>query len=225
MYDRFGKRMLDAALAAVLLVLTAPLLLGVALAVRVVLGPGVVFRQVRAGRHGLAFTLLKFRSMRAGPGPDAARLGRFGRTLRASGLDELPQLVNVLRGEMSLVGPRPLPLAYVGLYAPRQRLRLVVRPGLGGVAQAAGRNAVPWAERLELDVAYACRPARLRRDLAILARSCAVVLRGRGATAAGHASMPAFTGGQTTAAAQPPSLISASWAAANPRNVTGIAAS
>ena len=194
MYDRGGKRLADAMLAALLLLLTLPLLAATALAVRVALGPGVLFRQVRAGRHGRPFTVLKFRSMRGGDAPDAARLGAFGRVLRASGLDELPQLVNVLRGEMSLVGPRPLPVDYVRLYSPRQRLRLVVRPGLAGLAQAAGRNAVPWPERLELDVVYAARRATLRGDAAILARSLAVVLRGRGAAAAGHASMPAFTG-------------------------------
>ncbi|MBY0329276.1 MAG: sugar transferase [Acetobacteraceae bacterium] len=208
MYERFGKRLLDIALAALLLVLAAPLLAGTALAVALALGRPVLFRQVRAGRHGRPFTLVKFRSMADGRGPDAARLTRFGQALRASGLDELPQLVNVLRGEMSLVGPRPLPLDYVALYSRRQRLRLVVRPGLAGLAQAAGRNTVPWPERLELDVRYAGAGAGLRTDLAILARCLGVVLRGRGAAAAGHATMPAFTG--TEPALQPPSRSSAS---------------
>ena len=213
MYERFGKRLLDMVLAALLLVLAAPLLAGTALAVALALGRPVLFRQVRAGRHGRPFTLVKFRSMVDGAGSDAARLTRFGQALRASGLDELPQLVNVLRGEMSLVGPRPLPLDYVALYSRRQRLRLVVRPGIAGLAQAAGRNTVPWPERLELDVRYAGARAGLWTDLAILARCLGVVLRGRGATAAGHATMPAFTGptfDDTEPALQPPSRSRAS---------------
>lgn len=212
MYERIGKRALDILLALILLALAAPLLGLTALGVRLVLGRPVLFRQRRAGRHGRPFTVLKFRSMADGAGEDAVRLSRFGRLLRATALDELPQLFNVLRGEMSLVGPRPLPVDYVGLYTPRQRLRLVVRPGLAGLAQAAGRNAVPWAERLELDVRYAGARARLCTDLAILLRSAATVLRGTGAAAPGHATMPAFAGVDLpeAALAQPPSRSSAS---------------
>ena len=194
-YERWGKRAFDIAGALALLLLLAPLLALVALAVRVALGAPVLFRQQRAGRAGHPFTLLKFRSMREGPGDDAARLTRFGRALRASALDELPQLVNVLRGEMSLVGPRPLPLHYLPLYTPRQARRLRVRPGLAGVAQAAGRNALPWTERLERDARYAARQT-LRGDLVIALRCLVVVLRGQGTNAPGHATMPAFTGGK-----------------------------
>ena len=161
---------------------------------RVLLGPGVLFRQVRAGRHGAPFAVLKLRSMRDGPGDDAARLTRFGRWLRASALDEVPQLWNVLRGEMSLVGPRPLPLDYLPRYSARQALRLRVRPGLAGLAQAAGRNAVPWDARLELDARYAEVPPRLARDAALLLRCAALVLTGRGVAAPGHATMPTFRG-------------------------------
>ncbi|NKC32379.1 sugar transferase [Falsiroseomonas selenitidurans] len=193
MYERFGKRLLDLAAALLLLVLLAPLFLAVALAVWAWLGRPLLFVQPRAGRGGMPFTLLKFRSMAPGRAPDAARLGRFGRALRASGLDELPQLINVLRGEMSLVGPRPLPLAYLAHYSPRQALRLRVRPGLVGPGVAAGRNAVAWPQRLELGADYAARPPRLSLDLMLAWRSLWVLLRGQGVTAPGHATMPSFT--------------------------------
>lgn len=194
MYARFGKRALDVAGAAVLLALLAPALLLVAAGVRVALGAPVLFRQQRAGRGGVPFTVLKFRTLREGPGEDAARMTRLGAVLRALALDELPQLVNVLRGEMSLVGPRPLPIAYVPLYSPRQALRLRVRPGLAGLAQAAGRNAVGWESRLELDARYGEAPPRLARDVALLLRCAALAAAGRGASAPGHATMPAFRG-------------------------------
>ncbi len=196
MYARFGKRTCDILLAALLLVLLAPLIGAAALAVRLALGAPVLFRQERAGRGGAPFTLLKLRTLRAGPGDDAARMTRLGRALRAVAVDELPQLVNVLRGEMSLVGPRPLPRAYVARYSPRQALRLAVRPGLAGLAQAAGRNAVPWAARLELDARYAGAPPRLRTDAALLLRCAVLAVAARGAAAPGHASMPEFVGGE-----------------------------
>ncbi|MDN3566368.1 sugar transferase [Paeniroseomonas aquatica] len=181
LYARGGKRLFDLLGAAVLLVLLAPLLALAAGAVLATLGRPVLFRQERAGRGGQGFTLLKFRSMRDGPGSDAERLSGFGRRLRASAVDELPQLLNVLRGEMSLVGPRPLPLAYVALYSPAQAARLRVRPGLAGLAQAAGRNAVPWRTRLALDAWYARRPS-FGRDLWLLGRCLLLVVRGIGAT-------------------------------------------
>jgi len=192
-YERFGKRALDVCGASVLLVVLSPLFGATALAVRWALGRPVLFRQVRAGRGGEPFVVLKFRSMAAGPGVDAARLGRFGRALRASSLDELPQLLNVLRGEMSLVGPRPLPLEYVARYSARQAQRLRVRPGLAGLAQAAGRNAVPWEQRLELDARYAER-VNFVGDLTALWRCALLVLRRRGVQAEGHATMPVFLG-------------------------------
>jgi lipopolysaccharide/colanic/teichoic acid biosynthesis glycosyltransferase len=194
MYARFGKRALDVVGAAALLALLAPLLLGLTCLVRAALGAPVLFRQQRAGRNGVPFAVLKFRTLREGPGDDAARMTRTGRVLRALALDELPQLVNVLRGEMSLVGPRPLPPGYVALFTPRQALRLRVRPGLAGLAQAAGRNAVAWERRLELDAAYAGAPARCARDLALLLRCGVLALTGRGAAAPGHATMPVFRG-------------------------------
>lgn len=194
MYERWGKRALDIAAALLLLVALAPLLALVALAVRLRLGHPVLFVQLRAGLGGRPFRLPKFRSMREGPGSDAERLDRFGRVLRASALDELPQLASVLRGEMSLVGPRPLPLAYLAHYTPRQAMRLRVRPGLAGPGVAAGRNAIGWPERLERDAAYAESPPTLRRDLGLLRATLGVWLAARGVHAAGHATMPPFTG-------------------------------
>ncbi|WP_338664341.1 sugar transferase [Pararoseomonas sp. SCSIO 73927] len=191
-YARRGKRWLDAAAAGLLLVLLAPLLGAVALAVRAALGPGVLFRQVRAGRGGAPFTLLKFRSMcapRYAGEPDAARLTRFGRALRATALDEAPQLLNVLRGQMSLVGPRPLPVDYLPRYTPRQAERLRVRPGLAGLAQSRGRNAVPWPARLEWDARYA-GAVTARGDLMAVLGTLRVLLSGRGVNAPGHATMP-----------------------------------
>src|SRR4051794_26625287 len=192
MYERWGKRAFDIAGAAVLLLLAAPLLAAAALGVLLVLGRPVLFRQRRTGRGGVPFTLVKLRSLAPGPGPDAARLGRFGRWLRASAVDELPQLLNVLRGEMSLVGPRPLPPEYDARFTPAQAARTRVRPGLCGLAQAAGRNAVPWQRRLALDARYAGAAPRLRGDLAILWRCGLVLLRRQGVSAPGHATMPAF---------------------------------
>jgi lipopolysaccharide/colanic/teichoic acid biosynthesis glycosyltransferase len=191
MYSRHGKRALDILGALLLLVMAAPVMLGVALLVRARLGAPVLFCQVRAGRGGVPFTLLKFRSMRDGAGADAERLTPLGRALRATALDELPQLVNVLRGEMSLVGPRPLPPGYVERYSARQALRLNVRPGLCGLAQAQGRNAVPWEERLEWDARYVAR-ITLFRDAAIVLHCALVLLRGQGVAAPGHATMPEF---------------------------------
>ncbi|WP_419898337.1 sugar transferase [Roseomonas sp. USHLN139] len=190
-YARWLKRPLDLLVAAALLLLLSPLLLAVALAVRLALGRPVLFRQVRAGRYGAPFLLLKFRSMAEGGGDDAARLGRFGRVLRATALDELPQLAQVLRGEMSLIGPRPLPLAYLPHFDRRQRSRLAVRPGLAGAAQAAGRNALPWRERLECDATYA-EHVCLAGDFHAALGTIHILLIGQGVRAPGHATMPRF---------------------------------
>jgi lipopolysaccharide/colanic/teichoic acid biosynthesis glycosyltransferase len=190
-YERFGKRALDLLGSALLLLLLSPLLLALALAVRLALGRPVLFRQERAGLRGRPFTLIKFRSMRDGPGEDAVRLTPFGRRLRASALDELPQLLNVLRGEMSLIGPRPLPAAYTPRFTPRQRRRLAVRPGLAGPAQAAGRNALPWPERLEIDAHYAGN-VTLAGDFRAAAGTLRILLKGHGVSAPGHATMPRF---------------------------------
>jgi lipopolysaccharide/colanic/teichoic acid biosynthesis glycosyltransferase len=194
-----SKRAFDVVVSSAALVVLAPLIAVVALAVRINLGAPVLFRQQRPGRHGRPFTLLKFRSMRdardAGGRvlPDGDRLTPFGRALRRTSLDELPELVNVLRGEMSLVGPRPLLMQYLPRYTPRQARRHEVRPGITGLAQVSGRNALSWEERFELDVWYVDHQS-LRLDLAILARTAMKVLVGDGVSQPGHDTAMEFMG-------------------------------
>lgn len=188
MYRQWGKRVFDVLTALALLVLAAPVMGVVALLVWRDLGRPLLFRQLRAGRHGVAFPLLKFRTMRAGDGEDAARLTPTGRGLRATALDELPQLWHVLRGQMSLVGPRPLLPEYAAHYTPREATRLNLRPGLCGLAQAQGRNAVPWPARLEWDARYVER-VTFAGDLRIIFRCLLVLLRGQGVHAPGEATM------------------------------------
>jgi lipopolysaccharide/colanic/teichoic acid biosynthesis glycosyltransferase len=193
------KRGLDIGLAAMALVLAAPVLLLVAIAVRVNLGGPVLFRQQRPGLHGRPFTMVKFRTMRDALGrdgrplPDADRLTPFGTLLRSTSLDELPELWNVVRGDMSLVGPRPLLMEYLDRYTPEQARRHEVRPGVTGWAQVNGRNAVSWEERFRLDVWYV-EHRSLRLDLRILLRTLALVLRRTGVSAQGDATMPVFQG-------------------------------
>jgi lipopolysaccharide/colanic/teichoic acid biosynthesis glycosyltransferase len=193
------KRGVDLVVAALGLVLLAPLLLGISLAVRLTLGAPVLFRQGRPGLHARPFTLLKFRTMREardGSGrllPDAERLTRLGRLLRSCSLDELPQLWNVLRGQMSLVGPRALLLEYVGRYTPHQARRHEVRPGLTGWAQIHGRNEIPWERRFELDVWYVDHRS-LWLDAVILWRTIPLVLHRQGISARHAATMPPFLG-------------------------------
>ena len=192
MYALWGKTLVDKVIALLVLVFAAPVFALLALAVLLVLGRPILFRQRRAGRHGLPFTLLKFRSLRDGAAPDAARLGRFGRWLRASGLDELPQMINILRGEMSLVGPRPLPCDYTPLFSASQQRRLWVRPGLLGLAQAHGRNALPWEQRFDYDIKYATQKPEFVTDFRIGLACCALVWRGQGACMPGYATSPSF---------------------------------
>jgi lipopolysaccharide/colanic/teichoic acid biosynthesis glycosyltransferase len=162
-------------------------------------GVPVIFRQVRPGRGGRPFELLKFRTMRhardaAGrPLPDAERLTGFGKFLRRTSLDELPELWNVLRGDMSLVGPRPLLMEYLPLYSPEQARRHEVRPGVTGWAQVSGRNALSWEEKFRLDVEYVDR-CSLAMDLRILAMTAAAAAPARGVSAEGSATMPRFMG-------------------------------
>jgi lipopolysaccharide/colanic/teichoic acid biosynthesis glycosyltransferase len=193
-----AKRAVDVAVAGPLLLASAPVQAVVAVAVAARLGRPVLFRQWRPGLHGEPFTILKFRTMRpvdvpAGRVDDASRLTRLGRFLRATSLDELPTLVNVLHGDMSLVGPRPLLMAYLTRYSPAQARRHDVRPGLTGLAQVSGRNAVGWDERLALDVEYVDTRS-MRLDLTILRRTVGAVLRREGISADGEATMPEFVG-------------------------------
>ncbi|HEX8945405.1 MAG TPA: sugar transferase [Gemmatimonadaceae bacterium] len=194
-----GKRLLDLTLVLVTSPLWAPLLLAVAVAVRVRLGAPVFFRQRRTGMDDRPFDLLKFRTMTADRDaegnllPDERRLTAFGRRLRATSLDELPELLNVLRGEMSLVGPRPLLVQYLPLYSDRHRRRHRVRPGITGLAQVSGRNALSWPERFDLDLEYVDNVS-LRLDLRLLAKTLRAVVERKGISAPGDATMPYFTG-------------------------------
>jgi lipopolysaccharide/colanic/teichoic acid biosynthesis glycosyltransferase len=188
------KRLLDLCGALLLLAIFSPLLLVLALLVRVKLGSPVFFRQRRPGRGGRIFTVVKFRSMREVRSPDgqlltdAERLTPFGVKLRASSLDELPELWNVVRGEMSLVGPRPLLVEYLERYTPEEARRHEVRPGLTGWAQIHGRNATTWDERLKLDVWYVDHHS-VALDLRILWRTIALVCSRDGISAPGEATM------------------------------------
>ncbi len=183
--------------------LTAPLwltfLIGVAILVRVKLGSPVFFRQERPGLHGKTFELLKCRTMTnqrdlsSNLLPDADRLTPFGKWLRATSLDELPQLINVLRGEMSLVGPRPLLVEYLTRYTPAERRRHDVKPGITGWAQVRGRNALSWPEKFRLDIWYVDHWS-VYLDLKILCLTLLRVLRREGISAAGEATMPEFRG-------------------------------
>lgn len=199
LYERGGKRLLDLTVGIVGLVLLSPVIAVVAVFVRRNLGSPVLFRQQRQGRDGAPFTLLKFRTMRNGIAsdgsflPDLDRLTPFGQRLRAMSLDELPELVNIVRGEMSLVGPRPLLIEYQPLYSPRQATRFRVRPGLTGWAQVNGRNAVDWPERLEMDAWYA-ENVSIWLDARIILRTIGVVFVRRGISAEGEATMPPFGG-------------------------------
>jgi sugar transferase EpsL len=194
-----AKRGFDVVVASVFLVIVSPVIVLVAAAVRVLLGAPYTVNQQRAGRHGHPIGIVKFRSMtneRDADGellPDEQRLGRVGRVLRGTSLDELPQLWSVVRGDMSLVGPRPLPLTYVDRYSPEQRRRLDATPGITGWAQVQGRNALSWPDKLALDVWYV-EHASLWVDLRILVRTVRTVFGHTGVSAEGHATMPEFMG-------------------------------
>ncbi|MEN9490929.1 MAG: hypothetical protein RJA63_1378 [Pseudomonadota bacterium] len=195
------KRVFDFVAALMALLLLAPLIVGVALLVRLRLGRPVLFSQPRPGRHGRPFRMYKFRSMSSACDaqgvllPDAQRLTRFGLWLRASSLDELPGLWSVLRGDMSLVGPRPLLIQYLPRYSSRQARRHEVRPGITGWAQVNGRNAISWEEKFELDVWYVEHQS-FWLDLKILWLTAARVWAHKDVSAAGHATMPEFMGSE-----------------------------
>ena len=197
--SRTLKRLLDISVAAFALIILSPLLTAVAVLVRAKLGRPIFFRQVRPGLEGRPFTLVKFRTMldardeHGEPRPDAERMTDFGRWLRSTSIDELPELWNVLKGEMSLVGPRPLLMHYLPLYSPEQARRHDVPPGITGWAQVNGRNAISWDEKFALDTWYADHWS-LWLDLKILARTAASVVRSHGISAEGSATMPEFTG-------------------------------
>lgn len=198
-YRQFGKRSVDLVAASTALVVLSPLLGAVALLVRARLGSPVLFRQERPGLNGEPFEMYKFRTMtdecdEAGDLlPDSERLTAFGRMLRSTSLDELPELINIVKGDMSLVGPRPLRTYYLPLYNATQARRHEVRPGITGLAQVTGRNALTWERKFELDVAYVDRLSPLL-DLQIALRTIGSVLGRRGVSAPGEATMTPFRG-------------------------------
>lgn len=181
------------------LVFGAPVIAVVGLLVRLQMGAPVLFRQERAGRDGRTFELVKFRSMRNprpgedGPDSDAARLTRLGKFIRSTSLDELPTMVNVLRGQMSIVGPRPLPVRYLPRYSDEHGRRHEVRPGITGWAQVNGRNGLTWDEQLDHDVWYVDHKT-LKLDLQILGRTASTVLKRDGISQEGHATRTEFPG-------------------------------
>lgn len=193
------KRLFDIVVAFVALLLFSPILLIVAILIAHRLGSPVLFRQVRPGLNGRLFTMVKFRSMRdaldkqGNPLPDDQRLTPFGAWLRASSLDELPELWNVLKGDMSLVGPRPLLVEYLPLYSPEQARRHDVRPGITGWAQINGRNAISWDDKFRLDCWYVDHRS-LALDLKILWLTVRRVFKRDGITQEGHVSAEKFTG-------------------------------
>jgi lipopolysaccharide/colanic/teichoic acid biosynthesis glycosyltransferase len=194
-----GKRVFDLLAAGLGLLILSPLLLLIAALVRMWIGAPVLFRQARAGYRGAPFFIYKFRTMTEARGPDggllpdAQRLTRLGNWLRGASLDELPELLNVLRGEMSLVGPRPLLPEYLPLYSAEQARRHDVYPGLTGWAQVNGRNALTWADRFRLDLWYVANRS-FGLDLKILLLTLWVVVRGAGISHPGSATMERFTG-------------------------------
>lgn len=196
-YRRTGKRLLDGGLAVCAIVLLSPLLAATWLAVRFKLGAPVIFRQKRPGLHGEIFIVRKFRTMtdkRDANGvllPDAERLMRFGRFLRSTSLDELPELFNVLRGEMSFVGPRPLLVQYLERYTPEQARRHAVKPGITGLAQISGRNELAWEDKFRLDVKYVDE-CSLILDLKILWATLRKVVKRDGISAHDHATAAEF---------------------------------
>jgi lipopolysaccharide/colanic/teichoic acid biosynthesis glycosyltransferase len=197
------KRISDCLIAFGTLILFSPLFVALSLAIKLSTGGPVFFRQLRGGRAGKPFFILKFRTMRDARDsagvllPDGDRLTTVGRYIRSTSLDELPQMWNVLRGDMSLVGPRPLLASYTPLYSPRYRRRLDVRPGLTGWAQVNGRNGLSWDQKFEFDLWYLNHRSFLL-DLRIIGATVWDVVRKQGISSVGHATMPEFRGSQNS---------------------------
>lgn len=198
------KRAIDIIAAVSILLILSPLFLLLIIAVRLALGSPVFFRQDRPGKYGHLFKMIKFRTMRDSVDhngvllPDAERLTPFGRWLRSTSLDELPELWNVIKGDMSIVGPRPLLVEYLPLYSNFQARRHEVRPGLTGLAQVSGRNALTWDEKFDLDIWYVDHQ-NLWLDVSIILKTIYFVVKREGISATGDATMPKFVGaGQET---------------------------
>jgi len=193
------KRSIDIILSIIALIFLAPLYIIIVILIRLHMGSPIFFRQKRPGMHGKPFTLYKFRTMRdifdedGNLLPDSDRLTRFGKFLRSTSLDELPELFNVLRGEMSIVGPRPLLLQYLDRYTPEQARRHEVKPGITGWAQVNGRNAIDWEDKFKLDVWYVDNQS-FRLDLKIIGLTIWKILKREGISQAGQATMEEFMG-------------------------------
>jgi len=198
-YRRFGKRLFDLILTIPALVVLSPVMLMVAVLVRMRLGAPILFRQQRPGLHGEPFTVYKFRTMMDARDvkeqllPDAERLTPFGRFLRSTSLDELPAFWNVVKGEMSLVGPRPLLMQYLERYSPEQARRHEVKPGITGWAQVNGRNTISWEEKFKLDIWYVDNYSFML-DIAILVRTIKNTFKREGINSKTHATMEEFIG-------------------------------
>jgi sugar transferase EpsL len=203
------KRPLDLFTSCLLLVLASPFLALIAVAAAISQGLPVLFRQTRPGLYGRPFKLVKFRTMRQGTGTDAQRLTRLGRFLRRTSLDELPAFWNVLKGDVSLVGPRPLLMQYLGRYTPEQARRHEVKPGITGWAQVNGRNAISWEQRFALDVWYVDHQSPWL-DIKIILRTPWKVLRREGISQQGQATMEEFLGTDGTTTERAPDLFSQS---------------
>ena len=198
-YERFIKRPLDAFLATGALIVLSPVLLATAILVRIKLGSPILFTQDRPGRNGKVFKLYKFRTMLPpkdgviDPAQDAARLTPFGKKLRSTSLDELPELINMIKGDMAVVGPRPLLVQYLSRYIAHQARRHEVRPGFTGLAQVHGRNAISWEEKFDWDVTYVDHITFLG-DVQIILDTVKTVIHRDGISAAGEATMGEFMG-------------------------------
>lgn len=199
MYARYIKRWLDFILSLLAIIILSPILLIVALLVRIKLGSPVIFKQERPGLHEKIFTLYKFRTMTDGKDkdgnllPDDQRLTKFGKLLRSTSLDELPELFNILKGDMSIVGPRPLLVKYLPLYNEHQKHRHDVRPGFTGWAQCNGRNAISWEEKFDLDIYYV-KHVSFRLDLSIIFKTIKIVFLREGISSDTSVTMEEFRG-------------------------------
>lgn len=199
MYEKCFKRLLDFLLSLIALIILSPLFLIIAILVRIKLGKPVIFKQERPGKNEKIFILYKFRTMtdkkdeKGNLLPDDQRLTRFGKILRSTSLDELPELVNILKGDMAIVGPRPLLVEYLPLYNEEQRHRHDVRPGLTGLAQVNGRNSITWEEKFKEDVRY-IKKITFIRDLKIVLKTVCKVFKREGISQENNATMEKFKG-------------------------------
>ena len=201
MYAKYIKRILDFILSLIALIVLSPVLLVVAILVRIKLGSPIIFKQQRPGKNEKIFTLYKFRTMTDKKDeegnllPDEQRLTKFGKILRNTSIDELPELINILKGDMAIVGPRPLLVEYLSLYNDEQKHRHDVRPGLTGLAQVSGRNSISWEEKFEEDLKY-INKVNLVSDVKIILKTIVKVFKREGISQQGNETMEKFKGSE-----------------------------